>query len=57
MCGEADMRKLIVDHSNGDSTDNRANNLQILCRKCHAEKTPDSPYIALLEFDAKRSNN
>ena len=53
-CGELDEGKLIVDHINGDSTDNRLDNLQILCRKCHLDKNPESAYIALLEYDAKR---
>ena len=53
-CGELDEGKLIVDHINGDSTGNRLDNLQILCRKCHLDKNPESAYIALLEYDAKR---
>jgi hypothetical protein len=30
---------LDVDHKNGDPTDNRPENLQTLCKCCHAYKT------------------
>ena len=55
LCGEADESTLIVDHVNGDSTDNGPGNLRVLCRWCHLEKTPDSPYAGFLRSDAKRS--
>ncbi|OGD48275.1 hypothetical protein A3K69_00325 [Candidatus Bathyarchaeota archaeon RBG_16_57_9] len=54
-CGETDESRLIVDHVNGDSTDNSPGNLRVLCRRCHLEKTPDSPYTGFLRFDAERS--
>lgn len=54
VCGEKDEVKLIVDHVNRNSLDNSIKNLQILCRDCHLEKTPDSPYLPLLDYDAKK---
>lgn len=53
-CGETDEQVLVVDHVNRNSLDNRRQNLQVLCRKCHMDKTPsDSPFRALVEYDAR----
>jgi 5-methylcytosine-specific restriction endonuclease McrA len=43
-----------VDHINRNSLDNAEGNLQVLCRRCHRDKTEDSPYIGFLEYDARR---
>lgn len=53
-CGEHDEFKLVVDHINRNSLDNAEGNLQVLCRRCHRDKTEDSPYIGFLEYDARR---
>lgn len=56
ICGETDENRLVVDHVNSDSLDNRKENIHVLCRKCHRGKTPtDSPYFSFLEYDARRS--
>ncbi len=54
VCREDDESRLVVDHINRNSLDNTAGNLQVLCRRCHRDKTEDSPYIGFLEYDARR---
>lgn len=52
-CGETNQARLVIDHIVPTSLDNRVENLQVLCRKCHREKTPaDSPYAPFLRYDA-----
>ena len=55
LCGyDEDEDELHIDHINKNSTDNRAENLRVLCPECHLGVTPiTSPYRSFLEHDVR----